>query len=379
MSGLYRKVATAYWQGELAEANRGDSDSHAVAFYLMTCPSSNQIGAYRLSLATLCDDVGIDSRRALEALRKLSGRGFAVFDERFRMVFVVEAARHEYGERPNLADNRVKNLRKVLPTLLSVCRKSLIWKDFWARYGEPWAEVFEGVDVSPPEALPEPSQSPSEGVLARVQDQDQDQDQDQEIPPEPPQGGSLPAPLSPWYTPGPKGSATAKAEAVLLSELISSPGEIDPQAAKSPKLGDEERMRQERAHWLAAMWWDQANGDGAASESDTVLELWVDWRRARRDRWKSRVKKPADDWRAEVKALRELAGRKRADIVAALGVLAEKGWQGLKWDLIDQELGRAPRGQAREAKFTNPRAAHAGGQRPIDPKTGEPYDDGIRC
>lgn len=52
--GLYRKVSTAYWKGELAEQLRGDALAHAVAFYLMTNPATNAIGCYRLSIATLC-------------------------------------------------------------------------------------------------------------------------------------------------------------------------------------------------------------------------------------------------------------------------------------------------------------------------------------
>ena len=194
--GRYRKVKCAYWEGELAEANHGDADCHTVAFYLMTCPASNQIGCYRLSIAQLCDETGIGYRRASEALRKLSERAFVVVDERFRMVLVLEAARHEYGETPNLADNRTKGLVKVLPELMSVGRKSLVWQHFMARYAEPWADIFAQLPEEIWASIPKPSGSPPEALLkgssrAR-QDQDQDQDQDQESPPSPPLGETTP-------------------------------------------------------------------------------------------------------------------------------------------------------------------------------------------
>lgn len=161
----YKRVEAAFWGGELAlELTRsGDTDAFAAAFYLLTGPESSRssIGVFKLSRAGLGEALGIDTRRASKALATLSRMGFVAVDDDYRMMFVVEAARHEYGERPNVADNRVKALRKALPGLLAVCPKSLIWKDFRERYGEPWAAILP----SPSEALTKPFRSPS-GLVA---------------------------------------------------------------------------------------------------------------------------------------------------------------------------------------------------------------------
>ena len=163
---IYRKVYAAFWEGELAASLReeGDTDGFAVALYLMTGRPTNRIGCYALSMATLCDALGVDSRRASGALRKLSERGFAVLDERDRMAFVTEFARHEYGEVPNLRDNRVKALILALPDLMSVCRKSFVWSHFWDRYAEPWVDVLGGCHQPESEGLREGSGRAPEGV-----------------------------------------------------------------------------------------------------------------------------------------------------------------------------------------------------------------------
>ena len=175
----YRKISQAFWEGDLAARLRGDADALAVAFYVMTCPAANAIGCYRLSLPTLVDDIGIPEGRALEALGKLSLSpsqglpGFLVFDEAYRMVFVTEFARHEWGEVPNPKDNRTRGLLKMLDTFTDVSRKSFVWRAFADRYAEPWAEVLEGLA----KPFPSPSEALAKGFSRARQDQDPEQDQ----------------------------------------------------------------------------------------------------------------------------------------------------------------------------------------------------------
>jgi len=158
----YRKVSQAYWEGDLAEALRGDTTAHAVAFYLMTCPASNAIGLYRIATPTICDDLGIDGEAARSALFRLSGERvsnafgtrrervddalrtpFILVDDVYRMLWVVELARHEWGETPNPESNQVKGLVKMMDAFTSVGRKSALWADFRARYSPGWDPVFD--------------------------------------------------------------------------------------------------------------------------------------------------------------------------------------------------------------------------------------------
>jgi len=150
----YRRVDDAFWGGELALEISGNTDAIAAAFYLLTGPEAarSSIGVFRLSVNGLAEALGIPSRRASEALGTLSERGFCVVDDQYRMVFVVEAGRHEYGETPNPRDNRVKALVKALPALLSACPKSFIWNNFRDRYVDGWGSILEGLPKGLPRA-----------------------------------------------------------------------------------------------------------------------------------------------------------------------------------------------------------------------------------
>jgi len=158
----YRQVHDNLWTGEVMLTLAGDTDAIAVLCYLLHGPEScaSSIGVFRLPIPTLAEALGVTVERASEALRQVIETGFATYDERFKMAFVVEAGRHEYGEAPNLNDNRVKSLVGALPALLAKWRKSLIWQDFARRYAEPWAHVFE--------AAGEPLDPGSEGLATRT-------------------------------------------------------------------------------------------------------------------------------------------------------------------------------------------------------------------
>lgn len=167
MKGTYRKVKASFWEGDLAIELSGDTDAFAVAFYVLTCPAANSIGVFRLPVSTLVEDLGIDTERASKALRKLSDRGFLHYDDRYRMVFIVEAARHEWGEVPNANDNRVRALKKALPDLVATCRKSSVWSAFWERYGLTWDDpmgLSEVMKISPSEGLGDSSPTRNDPV-----------------------------------------------------------------------------------------------------------------------------------------------------------------------------------------------------------------------
>ncbi len=210
----YRKISQSFWEGDLAAFLRGDAEAGLLALYLVTSPHVNPIGCYRCSKATMSDDLGWD---VTEALNRLSGsstnsRGdylaepFVVVDHHYRMVFVVEFARHEWTDSPHPENNRVKGLVKMLPQMTSVSRKSFVWKNFSQRYGVSWGTVLGRLLddlVSTTEVLRDDLRSLPEVVgyetpRARAgarQDQDQDQDLGSgEKNPPTPQGGKPPAP-----------------------------------------------------------------------------------------------------------------------------------------------------------------------------------------
>ena len=183
------------WGGEVMLELSGDPDALSVAFYVMTCPEScrTTLGVFPLSIAGMAEALGMPLPRASKALGKVSDTGLIRYDERLRLCWIVEAARHEYSERPNLEDNRVAGLVKALPALLSKRRKSFIWNEFAERYGKPWAAVWEAAGEALPEGFARALQGLAEPLDTTAQAEIRDQRSEIRDPPhKPPQGGAAP-------------------------------------------------------------------------------------------------------------------------------------------------------------------------------------------
>lgn len=138
----YAKARSSLYTGSLARAISGDMTAWAVAPYLIFGPHSNMVGLYRLPLSYLCEDLGLPLEKGRETLARLFDKGFSTYDEGSKIVFVTEAARHEWGEHPNLADNNTKPLIKALPEILARAQQSVCFEAFGRRYGTSWAELF---------------------------------------------------------------------------------------------------------------------------------------------------------------------------------------------------------------------------------------------
>ena len=336
----YRRVDDAFWGGELALAISGNTAAIAAAFYLLTGPEAarSSIGVFRLSSNGLAEVLGISSRTTSEVLRILSETGFCVVDEKYRMIFVVEAGRHEYGESPNPLNNRVKALVKALPGLLATCPKSFVWKHFWDRYGEPWEEVLEVVSKSSRSRLEVVSKSSGTGsascrtlearfekldprVKSAVEDADASQPQ-VKIPDEIEAIGDL----------------LTRAERVRFAEILQGP-KVRPSEMRTEKQNDEKGMRAERLYLLAHLEHLTADAvkrdaDGNARE-DTALELWRSWRARARA---AGVHNGSANWESDVKALRALLGAKKTgrQVLTAMAEASTPGWRKFDWSYVDK-------------------------------------------
>lgn len=149
----YGKLSSGYYTGRLASEITGDPYCQALGPYLIGGPHANMIGLYRLPVAYIAEDLGWPIERAREALAKLAEAGFACVDDERRLVWVVEAARHEWGAHLDPKDNRTRSLEKHLPGLLAEAGESPLVQAFAEHYREGWACVLDG--------LTKPSPSPS--------------------------------------------------------------------------------------------------------------------------------------------------------------------------------------------------------------------------
>lgn len=112
MSRDFVKISPNFWTGKTGrDLRRAGMGATLVAMYLLTCPSANYIGIFRLPMAYMAADLGIDAERAREYLREVEYTGFCKYDAREEIVWVIEGARHQLGEL-KAGDNKVKMCQK---------------------------------------------------------------------------------------------------------------------------------------------------------------------------------------------------------------------------------------------------------------------------
>lgn len=160
-------VAPQFWTGKTGKFLRQHPDAQRLAFYLITCPSSNMIGLYYLPLPTLCHELGMTLQGASKALQRVFEGEFAAYDEASETVFVYEMAKFQIGDELNAKDNRVKAVEKLAESY----RKSCYFNDFLDRY----KDIFNlGLE---PNGTPH-KQAPSKPLRSQEQEQEQEQEKE---------------------------------------------------------------------------------------------------------------------------------------------------------------------------------------------------------
>lgn len=161
----YARVLPTLWTGETGrQICKLGSDAWAIAAYLMTCPHANMIALYRLPLAYLTHDVGIETGRALEVLQSLSDIGFAHYDRAREEVWLPEGARIQIGEKLVPTDNRHKGALREL----AMYRKSAFLRQFYEKYRVAFSLPIEVLG----QPIASPLQAPSKPLLSQEQEQE---------------------------------------------------------------------------------------------------------------------------------------------------------------------------------------------------------------
>lgn len=131
----YGKVAPTFWTGETGIKLRGfGRDAQLLALYLISGPNANWIGLYHLPMVLIYHHLGLTKEGASKALARVIRSGFAFYDGASEVVFVVEMAAHQIGQRLKPTDKRHKGVCKDL----EIWRKSIYIKHFYARYELPY-------------------------------------------------------------------------------------------------------------------------------------------------------------------------------------------------------------------------------------------------
>lgn len=153
----YSKVAPQFWNGKTGKALKAKgSEAVIVALYLMTCQHANMLGLYYLNVAYIAVDTGLGMEGATKGLQGACEVGFCHYDEDSEVVWVVEMAAYQVGERLDPKDNQVKGIQRQYDAL----QDNPFLGQFYERYGAAFCMSHSRGEVkapaSPSEAPPKP-------------------------------------------------------------------------------------------------------------------------------------------------------------------------------------------------------------------------------
>jgi hypothetical protein len=127
----YARVAPQFWTGATGRALRAAGrDAQVVALYLISCPAGLMTGVFYLPLPSLCHEVGISTKKARAALKRIKRARFALYDEASETVWVPEMARFQVGATLDATDKRIKGFVRELEGV----RGSPFVQEFYEKY-----------------------------------------------------------------------------------------------------------------------------------------------------------------------------------------------------------------------------------------------------
>jgi hypothetical protein len=153
----YAKVSPKFWTGLTGKSLRKHPEAQIVAFYLMTCPTSEMTGVFVCPLIYIAHETGLGEEGALKGLARLYEVDFCTFDEASETIFVHEMAKYQIGEELKVNDNQVKSVRKAFSAMKGIIRE---------RFFERYEASFHLSDESPCKAPSKPRAGTSEGAGA---------------------------------------------------------------------------------------------------------------------------------------------------------------------------------------------------------------------
>lgn len=153
----YSKVGPQFWNGTTGKALKAQGpEALIVALYLMTCQHANMLGLYYLSKGYIAIDTGLGMEGACKGLQGAIEAGFCHYDEASEVVWVVEMAAYQVGERLDPKDNQCKGVQRAYDSLID----NPFLPKFFTRYGEAFCmSAARGqlkTKTSPSKAPPKP-------------------------------------------------------------------------------------------------------------------------------------------------------------------------------------------------------------------------------
>ncbi len=128
----YRRVGPTFWSGRTGKALKAKgSEAVIVALYLMTCQHSNMLGMYFVPRDYIAADTGLGIEGASKGLQWAIEAGFCRYDDDTEVVWVVEMAAYQIGDRLDAKDLRCKGIQREYNSL----QDNPFLPMFFERYG----------------------------------------------------------------------------------------------------------------------------------------------------------------------------------------------------------------------------------------------------
>lgn len=104
----FAQVRPGFWHGTTGrQIRRLGLECQVLALYLISGPGAHALGLYYLPLPTVAHETGLTIEQVRSGIAKLCEIEFCVFDDESEVVFVLNMARFQIGERLERKDNNV--------------------------------------------------------------------------------------------------------------------------------------------------------------------------------------------------------------------------------------------------------------------------------
>src|SRR6266851_4571257 len=145
----FAQVRPGFWHGTTGrQIRRLGPDCQVLALYLISGPGAHALGLYYLALPTAAHETGLTLEQVRSGIAKLCEIEFCAYDDENEVVFVLNMARFQIGERLERKDNNITWIWREMEKMRSLPFFDLLLE----RYGERYqvADYFRSKAPSEP-------------------------------------------------------------------------------------------------------------------------------------------------------------------------------------------------------------------------------------
>jgi hypothetical protein len=149
----FAQVRPSFWHGATGrQIRRCGHECQVLALYLISGPNAHALGLYYLPLTAVAHETGMTVEEVQSGIAKRCEIGFCAYDNESEVVFVVNMARFQIGERLERKDKNVTWVWREMEKMRSLPFFNLLLEIYGERYQV--AECFlSGGSSQPPRSI----------------------------------------------------------------------------------------------------------------------------------------------------------------------------------------------------------------------------------